>query len=208
MKVLREFFAMMLWLVVKTAMTQAAEIGDFVWDDLDRDGVQDTGEPGIPGVSVALLLQEGGYLVASTTTGVNGAYRFSNLSPGVYQVMFSLPAGYIFTVPNVGSDTTDSDADMDGMTGPIALFGEVTDLTHDAGMYLQSTPMPSLQPTAEPSLQPTPIPACPCENDWKNHNEYVNCVKKDANERFVSGAISTEQVKELVSAAKDSNCGN
>ena len=31
-------------------------IGNFVWHDLDEDGVQDDGEPGIPGVHVRHLL--------------------------------------------------------------------------------------------------------------------------------------------------------
>src|SRR5690606_14695099 len=29
-------------------------VGDFVWVDVDRDGIQDDGEPGIPGVTLVL----------------------------------------------------------------------------------------------------------------------------------------------------------
>ncbi|MBK9151777.1 MAG: hypothetical protein IPM26_12630 [Saprospiraceae bacterium] len=31
-----------------------ATIGDFVWDDKNANGVQDAGEPGIPGLTVTL----------------------------------------------------------------------------------------------------------------------------------------------------------
>jgi len=51
---------------------------------------------------------------ATTTTGVDGFYDFSGLTPGVqYQVTFTAPAGYLFTTQDVGAngfDTTDSDA--------------------------------------------------------------------------------------------------
>ena len=43
---------------------QPAALGNFVWDDLDGDGIQDAGEPGIPGVAVTL-----------TITWPNGAAR-------------------------------------------------------------------------------------------------------------------------------------
>ncbi|MCB9296615.1 MAG: hypothetical protein H6559_26400 [Lewinellaceae bacterium] len=33
---------------------ESAFIGDFVWQDTDGDGIQDAGEPGIPGVTVNL----------------------------------------------------------------------------------------------------------------------------------------------------------
>ena len=29
-------------------------IGNFIWDDLDSDGIQDVGEPGLPGITVQL----------------------------------------------------------------------------------------------------------------------------------------------------------
>lgn len=61
-----------------------AEIGDFVWDDVDADGVQDPGEPGLSGVR--LCLYTGDLLtsppqtlpapVATVVTDSNGAYRF------------------------------------------------------------------------------------------------------------------------------------
>src|SRR5690606_1488200 len=41
-------------------VTPAVSVGDFVWVDTDRDGVQDPGEPGIPGVTLTLTGPGGG----------------------------------------------------------------------------------------------------------------------------------------------------
>src|SRR4030095_7938846 len=38
---------------------QSASIGDFVWEDIDGDGLQETGEPGLPGITVTLLDSSG-----------------------------------------------------------------------------------------------------------------------------------------------------
>ena len=58
-----------------------ASIGDFVWDDLNANGVRDAGEPGIDGVT-ANLLNSVGAKIATTTTASGGMYLFSNLVPG------------------------------------------------------------------------------------------------------------------------------
>jgi hypothetical protein len=73
------------------------EIGDRVWRDLDGDGVQDPGEPGIAGVTVRLYDADGN-LVATTLTDANGQYRFTSadgLQPGTpYTIRFDEPADY------------------------------------------------------------------------------------------------------------------
>jgi uncharacterized repeat protein (TIGR01451 family) len=51
-----------------------------VFNDLDFDGVFDTGEPGIPGVTVDLNTGP------QTVTDANGQYSFINLPPGTYWV--------------------------------------------------------------------------------------------------------------------------
>ena len=57
-----------------------ASIGDYVWNDLDGDGVQDGGETGIAGVDLTLTL--GGATVDTATTDGAGAYLFPGLIIG------------------------------------------------------------------------------------------------------------------------------
>jgi SdrD B-like domain len=55
------------------------EIGNRVWVDSDRDGIQDAGELGISGVTVRLYNATTNTLVATTTTNALGQYKFANL---------------------------------------------------------------------------------------------------------------------------------
>jgi hypothetical protein len=67
-----------------------AVIGDSVWYDYDRDGVQDSGEPGIPGVAVTLngdVNLDGVLDQRVVVTDQDGRYRFDGLAGGFYQVV-------------------------------------------------------------------------------------------------------------------------
>ncbi|MBT3545330.1 MAG: T9SS type A sorting domain-containing protein [Saprospiraceae bacterium] len=66
-------------------------IGNRVWNDYDRDGINDPNEPGIAGVSVALWSDSDGDSIPDwqgfggiQITDENGYYRFSGLIPGNY----------------------------------------------------------------------------------------------------------------------------
>jgi protocatechuate 3,4-dioxygenase beta subunit len=56
-----------------------------VWLDTNKNGVQDTGEAGVSGVTVKLL-DSNGNVVATATTDANGNYLFKDLVPGNYSV--------------------------------------------------------------------------------------------------------------------------
>ncbi|MFN8492179.1 MAG: SdrD B-like domain-containing protein [Caldilineaceae bacterium] len=117
-----------------------ASLGDFVWQDTNKNGVQDTGEAPVAGVTVTLFSGTGTQL-AVTTTDASGLYHFTNLQPGDYSVCFTLPTGQQFTQANQGSnDALDSDADpTTGCTPKITLTAGQNDLTWDAGI----TPIPA-----------------------------------------------------------------
>lgn len=87
----------------------AGDIGDRVWLDLNQNGIQDAGEPGIAGASVSL----NGSTVA---TGASGDYLFSGLCGATYSVCVQIPSGYQTTLSNQGADDAlDSDGVSDGL---------------------------------------------------------------------------------------------
>ena len=65
---------------VETALT--ASIGDRVWSDVDGQGDQDSGEPGLGGIEVCATPTLGGATVCDTTDAF-GAYRIYGLTNGV-----------------------------------------------------------------------------------------------------------------------------
>jgi protocatechuate 3,4-dioxygenase beta subunit len=110
-------------------------IGDLVWEDLNGNGIQDSGEPGLAGV-VVNLFECSDKLLASTTTDANGLYAFLSIAPGGYKVGFVTPAGYVFTLKGQGSNAAnDSDANADGKTDCFTVVSGQNDVTRDAGLY-------------------------------------------------------------------------
>ena len=63
-------------------------IGDFVFEDVNEDGIQDVGETGIEGVTVTLFNASDNSVVSSTTTDVMGQYSFPNIPFGNYYLGF------------------------------------------------------------------------------------------------------------------------
>ncbi|WP_041258294.1 T9SS C-terminal target domain-containing protein [Fibrella aestuarina] len=118
-----------------------ASLGDYVFNDQNRDGLQNVGEPGISGVLVTLY--QNGSAVATTTTDGSGLYSFTGLTPGTsnsYVVGFGKPSGFDATSANVGSnDGLDSDADVvTGLTQALTLSSGESNTSVDAGFYQQS----------------------------------------------------------------------
>jgi hypothetical protein len=84
-----------------------ASLAGRVWNDLDGDGMQDSGEAGLNGVGVQLLDSSGSVIATQTTSG-NGNYVFTNLTPGTYSVRVmtsTLPAGVTPTFDADGTST-------------------------------------------------------------------------------------------------------
>jgi protocatechuate 3,4-dioxygenase beta subunit len=124
-------------LTVDFGFFEPASLGDYVWYDTTLNGVQDSGENGVSGVTVTLHNAADNSVVATTTTDANGAYLFDNLIPGDYYVIFSnLPAGYGFVPADQGgNDTLDSDANpITGRTGNYTLVAGQHEPTVDAGI--------------------------------------------------------------------------
>ncbi len=91
-------------------------VGDRFWFDLNNNGIQDAGEPGVSGMNIRLY-NSSGFNIASATTDANGLYSFANISPGNdYYILFAKPAGYDFTLQNIGgaAAANNSKADAEG----------------------------------------------------------------------------------------------
>src|SRR5690606_5862005 len=126
------------------AVPVLGELGDFVWGDVNANGIQDLGEAGINGVQVNLLDCSDNVLASTSTanhpiSNEPGYYLFTDLDSGCYRVEFVLPAGYVFSPADTNGnadDAVDSDPDPStGITGDISLSPGESDLTWDAGIY-------------------------------------------------------------------------
>jgi hypothetical protein len=125
------------------AQEPPAALGDYVWYDLNNNGIQDPGEPGASGVLVELLYGDGSPVLdlsnnpITMTTNATGRYLFENLVPDLYySVRFTAPDGFYFTLQDqLANDAVDSDADPStGQTIATELTPGETDLTWDAGL--------------------------------------------------------------------------
>ncbi|MGC9351148.1 MAG: SdrD B-like domain-containing protein, partial [Sulfurovum sp.] len=126
---------------------EPAQIGNYVWEDMNADGIQEAGEPGISGVVVTLLIDgvlqdgTGGTALTTATTDAGGHYVFDasyDLKPNHnYSVQFALPANYIVTKQNATTDDLDSDANAvgQGVAATPVLYSGDENSTLDAGLY-------------------------------------------------------------------------
>ncbi len=115
-------------------------LGNRVWLDLNADGIQSPGEPGIGGICVHLYRNGDYERFWATSTDSNGYYAFnlpsdadSDPLDGSYEISFVVPEKFKFTTPDIGYDNYDSDADL--TTGRTPAFQpHSSDRTWDAGL--------------------------------------------------------------------------
>jgi uncharacterized repeat protein (TIGR01451 family) len=103
-----------------------AGLGNLVWNDTNKNGIRDSGEPGLNGVTVRLLdasgnavLDGNGDPVTATTAG-GGLYSFPGLpTTSGYRVEVVAPAGYAFSPKNADGQGLNgaSNSDVDPATG-------------------------------------------------------------------------------------------
>ncbi len=126
-----------------------------VWVDMDTDGMIDTGETRVLGLTVGLYQNSdttystpvnnlyGSPLV--TTTNAIGEYSLSAIPAGTYKVVVTTPGGYAITVKTV---TTDNDAVAEGtrsVVSDITLTGLDAISDQDFGLV----PKPTVNKTAQ-----------------------------------------------------------
>lgn len=77
--------------------TGPATINGFVWNDLDADGLDEVGEPRMPGVVVYIDLDNNGSISInepSAVTNSQGIYSLRNVAPGPVVIRQATPLGY------------------------------------------------------------------------------------------------------------------
>jgi len=110
-----------LWASMSSA-SNVAGIGDFVWEDSNANGIQDSGESGLDGINIELHSSSDGVnysFLASTTSANGGAYGFNNLFTNAWYKVYVNKSGlgaYGFTSKSKGVDSS-KDSDIDYSTG-------------------------------------------------------------------------------------------
>jgi len=115
-----------------------ASLGDYLWDDANRNGLQDAFENGLGGRQVLLKNAAGTATLATTQTDSYGKYRFDYLAPGTYTLKFP---GIQLKVPTpalVGSNMEiNSKPDTSSSSYLVTLSANQVNLTIDAGYKSQ-----------------------------------------------------------------------
>ena len=162
-------------------------LGNMVFNDINCDGIKQSKEPGIGGVTVKLYTDNDGNNVAdgaaisTIMTAQDGTYYFGNLSAGKYIVGVTAGNGY---VQDTKGDATPNDNIDNDNNGIKTVNGEVfsnfitlspgdepvndgsdnnSNMTLDFGLKMGST---------------TPPPCtnhCQCHNDCDHNDDHPNC---------------------------------
>lgn len=157
------------------------EIGNYVWNDTNSNGIQDGSEPALANVTVQLL-NSTGTVIATATTDANGYYVFSSdpnrssTSSSRYQLNFTPGASYTVRIPNVsggsqqsvltglyltlkdqGTDVNDNDGSTQGVNAEVSfVMGTEGQNNHTFDFGFGTTPS-CVTPTA--TVTPT-NPTC------------------------------------------------
>ena len=118
-------------------------VGNYVWRDLNGDGLQGPADHGVKGAKLTLRTADGkpvydvnGKLVKSQVTKKDGKFLFADLPPGQYVVSITYPTNFFPTT----KDRTDRGLNSSSFkaTSRVLAAGE-KDLTLDFGMVSRST---------------------------------------------------------------------
>jgi hypothetical protein len=104
---------------------RVAAIFGTVFEDLDRSGLLDVGEPPSVGHPV-LLLNAAGAVFRTTTTDANGEYRFADLPGGTYFVRLGGRPGWIQTTADPGPVRPASAEALSGGTFGVLRLGSIS----------------------------------------------------------------------------------
>jgi protocatechuate 3,4-dioxygenase beta subunit len=130
--------------VLVTQTPLPISIGGRVFSDPNLNNRQDSGEPGVSGVSLALYTLNGSQYIATgktTTTDANGDYLFQWLLPGTYEVAETVPQGYFAVGASVGTvnDSADGTVASSTVINQVALLGGEDSVENDFSLAQASS---------------------------------------------------------------------
>ena len=121
------------------------EKGGMKFNDLNGDGVKDSGEPGLDGWTINLYDSSVTTLLDTKTTSGGGLYSFTGLAAGDYVVCEVLQSGWVQTLPTAGPTCPDG---TDGYS-----------FTVDSGFTETSNDFGNIVTTATSTISTTPSPS-------------------------------------------------
>jgi hypothetical protein len=136
---------------------QPAQIGGFVYNDGNSDGVRDPGDFGIGSVTVYLsgMNDQGTQINRAVQTNADGSFNFVALYPGNYTLSDQPPAGYNAGALNLGN--------LGGTKDPSHMFvtlgGNAVGTDYDFGYTQPQSPTQPSNPPSNPTTPPTAIQA-------------------------------------------------
>ena len=155
----------------------AVSVGDYVWEDVNKDGLQDDADKPIEGVTLTISRSDGGTVnnadgsaraELTTKTDAAGKYVFDNLqvlpANTHYVVTATAPEGFEATKDGAGERDKDSSARAGKAESVDLTTDGASDMTLDFGFVRPeppATPAPTVAPSTEPdepSAAPTPAP--------------------------------------------------
>ncbi len=151
-------------------------ISGFVFENKNGDYTKDPDEPGLPGALVELYrANDFSTPLRQTATDNNGAYIFSNVSPGTYSIIVSPPAGWEMI-----------------LASRYVVLQSGQSLIHQdfPARRAATTPTPTATPTATPTVTPTPTATPPPSGQFNGFvwNDVNKNRRQDAGEPPLAGA--------------------
>ena len=169
--------------VVSNAACFTGSISGTKFNDVNGDGIQESGDTGLAGLTVYLDTNNNDSLDVgeiSATTDANGAYTFTHLAPGTYHVLEVQQAGVLQTTPNPAPITLAAGQAVSGVN-----FGDFREISI-SGSVFQDTNGNGVRDTGEAGLAGVTVFLDTNNNGVLNSGEISTTTNASGNFTFVN----------------------
>ena len=137
-------------------LTPAAVVSGVVFNDLNGNGTQDAGEPGLSGVTVTI--DAGGSAPLTATSGANGAFTFTGVPNGFHILTVTAPAGYTPVLTAGVPFAISGGASLTGLPVPLKAASATGQIS---GVVFTDTNGNGVQDAGEPAAAGVTVTATP-----------------------------------------------